>query len=166
MTAVSDGDVLTIRLFLSNELLLDPRGRSFKKMLAYAEMSIPELYEVHDGEVFVENQSLWDNSTLFSVKNDLDSNFSKERLYYFERVAKAVLKDKAKTLTEDDKKTLKQLEQEKHAKECNVNDFIPPKELTTRKIIISFKHIKESLINSVGERLNKVKKKYNNESEI
>lgn len=46
MEAISDGDLITIRLYLANELLLDPRGKSFNKMRAYAEMNIMDLYDV------------------------------------------------------------------------------------------------------------------------
>lgn len=166
MTAVGDSDVLTVRLFLSNELLLDPRGKSFKKMLTYAAMNITQLYEVHNGEVFTEDQSLWDESLLFSVKNDLDSNFSKERLEYFERLADVVLKEKVKALKEEDKKPLKQSEQTKHPEECKLSDLSRDKELTTEKLITSLKHIPEIFIDSVREGLSKVKNKYNNESKI
>ena len=101
MEAISDGDLLTIRLYLANELLLDPRGKSFNKMRTYAEMNIMNLYETHDGTDFSEVSSIWDEELLFKLGNDLDSNFSKERLDFFEKVAKIVLKEKAQLMNEE-----------------------------------------------------------------
>ena len=34
---VNTENIIGVRISLSNELLLDPRGRSFKEMLAYGE---------------------------------------------------------------------------------------------------------------------------------
>ena len=91
MKAISDGDLITIRLYLANELLLDSRGESFNQMRSYAEMNIMDLYEIHDGTDFSEIPPSWDEELLFNLRNDLDSNFSKERLAFFEKVAKIVL---------------------------------------------------------------------------
>lgn len=101
MEAISDGDLLTIRLYLANELLLDPRGKSFNKMRSYAEMNIMDLYEIHDGADFSEVSSIWNEELLFKLRNDLDTNFSKERLDFFETVAKTVLKEKAQSMSKE-----------------------------------------------------------------
>ena len=45
ITAVNAGDVVSVRLMLSNELMLDPRGKSFDEMLFFAEKQLPNLYE-------------------------------------------------------------------------------------------------------------------------
>ena len=84
--------------------MLDPRGYSFKTMRVYAENNSTDLYEVHNGDNFVEDQSEWNQEFLFNVRNDLDSNFSRERLGYFEMVCKVVLKDKALSLETEEKK--------------------------------------------------------------
>ena len=39
---------------------------------------------------------------MFSIKNDLDDNFSKEKLSIYENVAKYVLKDKAEQLNKEE----------------------------------------------------------------
>ena len=101
MEAISNGDLLTIRLYLANELLLDPRGKSFNKMRSYAETNIMDLYEIHDGSEFSEVSSIWNEELLFKLRNDLDSNFSKERLDFFETVAKTVLKEKAQSISKE-----------------------------------------------------------------
>ena len=43
--SVKKGDVKDVRLSLSNELLLDPRGKSFTEMLSYAEANLSNLFE-------------------------------------------------------------------------------------------------------------------------
>ena len=48
--------------------------------------------------------SIWNQEFLFNVRNDLDSNFSRERLGYLEMVCKVVLKDKALSLETEEKK--------------------------------------------------------------
>ena len=47
--AIEERDIISIRIFLSNELLLDPRGKSFNKMKVFAESNIPDLYEQDNG---------------------------------------------------------------------------------------------------------------------
>ena len=102
--AVKNNNIISIRLFLANELMLDPRGYSFKIMRDYAENNINELYESHNQESFVEDQSKWDQELLYTIRNDLDTNFSRERLGYFERLCKVVLKEKALSLKTEEKK--------------------------------------------------------------
>lgn len=100
---VDKRDLEGTRLSLANEMMLDPRGDSFCEMRQYAEASFPQLYDVHDGELFDKNQDKWDETLLFSTKNALDDNFSKERLDFYYALAKVVLKDKAKRLKDEHK---------------------------------------------------------------
>lgn len=99
---VDAGDLVSTRLFLANEMLLDPRGKSFNEMRSYAETSFSNLYDVHDGGSFEENKAAWSEDLLFSVKNDLDFNFSRERLDFYCNLAKELLKDKAANLDAED----------------------------------------------------------------
>lgn len=104
---VDSGDLEGTRISLANEMMLDPRGDSFIEMCNYAETSLPNLYDKHDGASFDKNQDNWDETLLFSTKNALDNNFSKERLEFYYNLAKVVLKEKADTLdSEKDKKIL------------------------------------------------------------
>ena len=89
---VDAGDLVSTRLFLANEMLLDPRGKSFMEMRSYAETVFSNLYDVHDGGSFEENMAAWSEDLLFKVKNDLDFNFSRERLDFYCNLAKEVLK--------------------------------------------------------------------------
>ena len=101
--AVNSGDIISVRLFLNNELMLDPRGKSYAEMKSYAESKLNNLYDTDNGKTYDKEESEWDESFLFVVSNDLEDNFSKERLSYYEKVAKQVLKDKAEHLDAEEK---------------------------------------------------------------
>lgn len=101
--AVEDNDILSVRISISNELMLDPRGRSFKEMLAYAESRLTNLYDEHDGVYYTEDIAVWNEEFLFSIKNDLDYNFSRERLEFYEKVAMFVLREKAENLDNEER---------------------------------------------------------------
>ena len=73
---VDAGDLISTRLFLANEMMLDPRGNSFMEMRSYAESSFSNLYDAHDGGAFNMDSATWSEDLLFTVKNELDSNFS------------------------------------------------------------------------------------------
>lgn len=96
---VDAGDIIATRLMIANELMLDPRGYSFHEMLDYASSKLPNLYEDYDGkDIGIADESAWDEKYLSRVKSELNYNFSKERLEYYEKVAKVVLKAKAELL--------------------------------------------------------------------
>lgn len=99
--AVESGDLCDVRLFLSNELMLDPRGVSFHEMLSYAESQLSGLFMPDNGHRSEKDAALWDKDFLYQIKNELDDNFSREKLNYYEQVAKQVLKDKARQLDEE-----------------------------------------------------------------
>lgn len=96
--AVESGDISDVRLFLSNELMLDPRGASFHEMLSYAESQLDGLFVPDNGHRSEKESALWDKDFLYQIKNELDDNFSREKLNYYEQVAKQVLKEKAEQL--------------------------------------------------------------------
>lgn len=100
---VDSRDLEGVRLSLSNEMMLDPRGESFIEMRQYAETMLPQLYDAHNGENLDMNQDNWNEDLLFSTKNDLDNNFSKERLDYYFDMAKIVLKENADKLNREQK---------------------------------------------------------------
>lgn len=96
---VDAGDIIATRIMIANELMLDPRGDSFHEMLDYASSKLPNLYEAYDGKTIgYADESAWDEDYLSRVKSELNYNFSKERLEYYEKVAKVVLKTKAEEL--------------------------------------------------------------------
>ena len=104
---VEEGNIIRVRLSLSNELLLDPRGDSFHEMKRFAESQLPDLYEPDNGKTYSKLTDSkptdeWDKDFLFQVKNDLDNNFSKSKLSVYEQVAKEVLKEKAAHLEQEE----------------------------------------------------------------
>lgn len=101
--AVDSGDITNVRLFLINELMLDPRGKSFTEMKSYAESKLNNLYDDDNGKTYDKGESEWDENFLFEVKTDMIDNFSKERLAFYEKIAKQVLKDKAEHLDAEEK---------------------------------------------------------------
>ncbi len=100
--AVESGDLVSVRLFIANELMLDPRGKSFSEMKNFAETKFSNLYDIDDAKSYSSVKTEWNEDLLFSIKNDLDSNFSKEKLDIYENVAKYVLIDKAEQLNKEE----------------------------------------------------------------
>ena len=127
--AVDNGDLVTARLFLTNELMLDPRGKSFNEMRSYAESTFPNLYEIHNGDSFEIDSDKWGEDLLFSVKNNLDSNFSKERLEYYYKVAQLVLKDKAANLDAEEQRAYHNQKSTSSHNETDLGSSYPRKEI-------------------------------------
>lgn len=100
--AVESGDLVSVRLFIANELMLDPRGKSFMEMKNFAEAKFDNLYNPDNAKSYSSVKTDWNEELLFSIKNDLDDNFSKEKLAVYESVAKYVLKDKAEELDKEE----------------------------------------------------------------
>lgn len=100
--AVENGDLVSVRLFIANELMLDPRGKSFTEMKNFAEAKFDNLYDPDNAKSYSSVKTDWNEELLFSIKNDLDDNFSKEKLAVYESVAKYVLKDKAEELDKEE----------------------------------------------------------------
>lgn len=97
--AVENHKLSRVRISLSNELLLDPRGKTFGEMLSFAMSRLPDLFDENkEANYSVPPQNEWSQEFLYTVKNDLDSNFSKEKLAFYETVAKYVGKDKAEEI--------------------------------------------------------------------
>lgn len=119
---VNTENIIGVRISLSNELLLDPRGRSFKEMLAYAESKLTNLYDEHDGISYSEDTQEWNKSFLFSLKNDLKYNFSRERLMFYEKIAKYVLQEKAKQLDSEEQEELRKKNNEEIYTQTQINE--------------------------------------------
>lgn len=101
--SVKSGDVRKVRLSLSNELLLDPRGKAFAEMLNYAKANLSNLFEENrEARYEVLPKEQWDEKFLFTVKSDLDSNFSVEKLAFYQAVIEIVGKDKMASLDEEE----------------------------------------------------------------
>ena len=104
---VENNDLFGVRQALADEMLIDPRGNSFKEMLAYAEEHLPDLYETDNGTAYTQNESEWTKDLLHNLKYDLSKNFSREKLTLFVKMAQYVLKDKAERLDQEEKEKLR-----------------------------------------------------------
>lgn len=103
--AVEEHNLAKVRISLTNELLLDPRGKTFSEMLSYAMSKLQDLFEDNkESNYIVPPQAEWDEKFLFKVKNDIDFNFSKEKLAFYEQVIKIVGKRKAERIEEEEKR--------------------------------------------------------------
>ena len=102
--AVTDCNLVKVRIMLADELLLDPRGKTFKEMLAYAKHNLPNLFEDNKEANFVisPDRSTWDIDLVSEIKQDLISNFSVEKMALFQEVAMEVGKEKAKALADEE----------------------------------------------------------------
>lgn len=103
--AVNAGNVGKVRIALSNELLLDPRGKTFGEMLTFAKDKLPDLFEENkEADYDAIPKEKWDEDYLFKVKNDLDSNFSIEKLALYQAVIESVGKDKAERIEAEEQR--------------------------------------------------------------
>ena len=102
VNAVQNGNLVRVRFALSNELLLDPRGNTFHEMKRFAESKLSELYQKDDDRKYDLNHANWTMEFLQDLKNDLDLNFSHEKLSLYELVVSEVLKEKAKQLSQEE----------------------------------------------------------------
>lgn len=102
--AVTDCNLVKVRIMLADELLLDPRGKTFKEMLTFAEQNLPNLFEDDKEANFVisPDRSTWDIDLVSEIKQALISNFSVEKLALFQEVAMEVGKEKAKALADEE----------------------------------------------------------------
>jgi len=101
LDSIASGNLVSVRLSLSNELLLDPRGDSYREMKALAESRLADLYEPHEGTLVAAADFTYTEDALYALKNELDSNFSRERLALYEQVVPIILKDKVEQMSDE-----------------------------------------------------------------
>lgn len=108
LEAVNANDIVSVRLFLSNELLIDPRGDTFCQMLKFAESNCSSLYEDKVSSFnIIEDTSIWNQNYLNELKNELDTHFIKNLLIHYKNVVSIVLKDKIRALDAQENVTKK-----------------------------------------------------------
>lgn len=102
--AVDEKNLASVRMMLSNELLFDPRGKSFEGMLRYAKDNLPDLFVEEKPSRFSipAEKEKWDENVLSQMKRDLNMNFSVEKLALFVEMAKYVGADKAEEMEEEE----------------------------------------------------------------
>lgn len=108
---VEDGDLVQVRCYLANYLVVDRSFALFDESLAYVVDKLPVLQD-HDGSTFEKNQSLWDREYLNKQIVAAFSNFSKERISHIKEVV-TFITSQSKPIatyeeTSDDKKVAAQ----------------------------------------------------------
>lgn len=86
--AVENGKKTRVRIMLKDIMLIDPSLKTFDEMLAYAEKSMPDLYDQHDGEEFKNDSSSWDEDYMNEQMVSIVTNFSKERISILSKIVK------------------------------------------------------------------------------
>ena len=109
ISTVNQHDLAKVRMMLSNELLMDPRGKTFSEMLSYAKDNLSDLFEPNQPSKFEipSDKSMWTDSLVSKMKRDLNMNFSIEKLAIFVEMAKWAGKEKAASLDEKDRERTK-----------------------------------------------------------
>ena len=120
--AVEENKVNIVRMMLSNELLIDPRGKTFSEMLEYAKDKMPDLFEPNEPARFdiPTNKEEWTDDIVSKMKRDLNMNFSIEKLSLFAEMAIWVGRGKAEQL--DNKEQTKRASGGKRHEDANKHD--------------------------------------------
>lgn len=102
--AVEENRVNIVRMMLSNEMLIDPRGKTFSEMLEYAKGKMTSLFEPNEPARFdiPTNKEEWTDEIVSKMKRDLNMNFSIEKLSLFAEMATWVGHDKAEKLDNEE----------------------------------------------------------------
>ena len=83
--AVTEKNKLVVVTILQGNLLVDKTFKYFDEMCEYAERKIKNLYDEHNGEVFLE-KSEWNKSYMDRQMTILIRNFSKERIKHLKNI--------------------------------------------------------------------------------
>lgn len=122
--AVAEQNLASVRMMLCNELLLDPRAKSFNEMLQYAKDNLPNLFEAEEPSRFTipSDKEEWDDNILSQMKRDLNMNFSVEKLALFVEMAKYLGADKATEIEKEEEERIRRKKEEEermhHEKEA------------------------------------------------
>lgn len=92
--ACDKGDKIMVRIMLKNIMLVDPSLAEFQEMLDYAEKTMPDLYDEHDGEELLYNIKQWTTDYMNEQMVVVVNNFSKERVKLLKLIVKYLYGDK------------------------------------------------------------------------
>lgn len=78
--ALDNIEIRLVRIMLKNSLMADPTFTEFSEMLKLAEESLNSLYDEHDGEVLINDNSQWNKDYMDTQMVNVIRNFSRERI--------------------------------------------------------------------------------------
>ena len=93
--AVNNGDILSVRIMMSNSLLFDRTFAQFSEMEKEA-ARMNGLYDVHDGRELISDRSKWDDNYMNRLMVQVTDNFSHERLAHLKEVVRYLRPPKEK----------------------------------------------------------------------
>lgn len=104
--AVSEGNVLRIRIMMKDSLLVDPTFREFAEMEKET-ASIKGLYDEHDGSAFNTNKETWNDEYMNILMVEVVENFSHERIEHLKDVVRYLRPVKENTKTTQSSNNIK-----------------------------------------------------------
>lgn len=105
--AVSTGDILSVRIMMSNSLLFDRTFAQFSEMEKEA-ARMNGLYDVHDGRELITDKSQWNDNYMNLLMVQVTDNFSHERLAHLKEVVRYLRPPKEKPQQETQRTTKKE----------------------------------------------------------
>jgi hypothetical protein len=95
--AVETGNRRMVRIKLGNIITIDPTLKSFREMLKYAEKYMPDLWDIHHGELCL-NGNEWTKDYYTEQQSELCFNFSHERIELLCEMAKKLYAERINTI--------------------------------------------------------------------
>lgn len=86
--AVNSGNLIRVRVMLKNSMQSDLTLRDFEEKVKYAESNLPDLYDVHDGEMLNDDITTWSFDALDTQTARVVNNFSRERVDYIKKLVR------------------------------------------------------------------------------
>ncbi len=99
--AVNEKDLIMVKIMLKDGIIVDPTMKLYNEMIEYAESSIFDLYDKHDGEQLEYNEQLWNKGYMDMQMLKVVNNFSKERVNLLVSICKHLYKDRADKINQD-----------------------------------------------------------------
>lgn len=117
---VDEKDLLMVKIMLKDSMIFDPTFQEFNALIAYAEKNLPNLYDKHDGEIFNDNKSEWNEDLLDHQQAILiDRNFSRERITFLRKLCRYLYADDIKSV--EIKRKVEKVEQSRETKDKRKN---------------------------------------------
>lgn len=125
-SAVEDRNLLRIRIMLKDSLVIDPTFVQFDELFAYARMKLPDIVEPFDGEILVNDSSMWNRTEMDRQLVKLVNNFSEKRIQYVKAIVSKVCESDIKKI------------QAKKQTVCKTKDFSGTSDKEKTSVVDSF----------------------------
>lgn len=99
--SIMNGDVMMTRIILKDSLVVDPTFVEFDEMLSYAEGHMENLYDEHDGEELIYDQTHWTKDYMDQQMVTVVNNFSVERVDVLKSICKSLFSSRVSKIEKD-----------------------------------------------------------------